>query len=284
MERKNTIMDTSSASLTNVYNFPTGRRLYALREVARLAMALVANDIAEHAATGVEHDTGLAAMEARAEALRRGRYGRDATTVDKRVDDVLVGIDSHLIARERVYGAGSQRGADAALVREKLLPQGAGAITKLAFVPEHERINVLLARARQADLAPVVARIPELPEMLAELETVNTEYGAVLSAYDRDRPAPDDLLAAQARGQEILAEVTAMIVARYARLPERRAEREALLEPILRQQEDIRLARQRRRRPRDIDPDTGIEIPAPDQPGVEPVPGDDAGTEPVAGA
>lgn len=277
-------MDTSAASLVNVYNFPTGRRLYALREVARLAMALVANDIAEHAATGVEHDARVAAMEARTEALSRGRYGRDATTVDKRVDDVLVGTEAHLIARERVYGTRSVRGGDAALVRLKLLPQGAGAITKLAFVPEHERIKALIARAREVDLAPVVARIPELPEMLAELETVNTEYGAVLSSYDRDRPAPDDLLAAQARGQEILAEVTAMIVARYARLPERRAEREALLEPIMRQQEDIRLARQRRRRPRDIDPDTGVEIPAPDQPGVEPEPGDDAGAEPVAGA
>jgi hypothetical protein len=277
-------MDTNAASLMTVYKFPTGRRLWALREVARLAMAFVASDIAEHAATGVEHDSGVAAMEARAEALGRSRYGRDATTLDKRVDDVIVGIDSHLIARERVYGERSERGADAALVREKLLPQGAGAITRLAFVPEHERVKALIARARAADIAEVVARIPELPEMLAELEALNTEYGTVLGAYDRDRPAPDDLLAAQARGQEILAEVTAMIVARYARLPERRAEREALLEPILRQQEDIRLARQRRRRPRDIDPDTGVEIPAPDLPGVAPVPGDDAGADPVVDA
>lgn len=268
----------------NTYKFPTGRRLYALREIARIAMALVANDIAEHAATGVEHDTRVAAMEARAEALGRSRYGRHAIALDRRVDDGVVGIEAHLVARERVYGAHSKRGADAALVRSKLLPQGAGAITKLAFIPEHERVKALIARAREEDIAEVVARIPELPEMLAELETLNTEYGTMLSAYDRDRPASDDLLAAQARGQEIMAEVTAMIVARYARQPDRRAEREALLEPILRQQEDIRLARQRRRRPRDIDPDTGVEIPAPDLPGVEPVPGDDAGNDPVASA
>jgi hypothetical protein len=277
-------MDSDAASLMTIYKFPTGRRLWALREIARLALAFAASEIAEHAAAGVEHDTEVAAMEARAEDLSRSRYGRDAIAIDRRVDDVLVGTEAHLVARERVYGVRSERGADAALVREKLLPQGAGAITKKAFVPEHERIKALIARARAADLAPIVARIPELPEMIAELETLNTEYGTVLGAYDRDRPAPDDLLAAQARGQEILAEVTAMIVARYARQPARRAEREALLEPILRQQEDIRLARQRRRRPRDIDPDTGVEIPEPDLPDVEPIPGDDPGADPVASA
>ena len=273
-------MDSNAVSLMNTYKFPTGRRLYSLREVARIAMALAANDIAEHAATGVEHDTRVAGMEARAENLGRSRYGRHATALDRRVDDCVVGIEAHLVARERVYGADSERGGDAALVRQKLLPQGAGAITKLAFVPEHERVKALIELARSADLDPVVKRIPELDAMLTELETVNTEYGTMLGAYDRDRPAAYELLAAQARGHDIMAEVTAMIVARYARLPERRAEREALLEPILRQQEDIRLARQRRRRPRDIDPDTGVEIPAPDLPGVEPAPGD----EPVASA
>jgi hypothetical protein len=276
-------MDSSAASLMNVYKFPTGRRLYALREIARIALALVANDVAEHAATGVEHDTRVAGMEARSEALGRGRYGRHATALDRDVDDKVVGIEAHLIAQERVYGTHSERGGDAALVRSKLLPQGAGAITKLAFIPEHERVKALIELARTEDLAPVVKRIPELEAMLGELATANTEFGTMLGAYDRDRPAPDDLLAAQARGHEIMAEVVAMIVARYARQPERRAEREALLEPILRQQEEIRLARQRRRRPRDIDPDTGVEIPDPDLPGVEPIPGDDTGDD-VAGA
>jgi hypothetical protein len=268
----------------NVCKFPTGRRLYALREIARIALALAANDIAEHAAAGVEHDTRVAAMEARSESLGRSRYGRHAIALDKRVDDGVVGIEAHLIAQERVYGARSARGADAALVRSKLLPQGAGAITKLAFVPEHERVKALIELARTADLDPVVKRIPELEAMIAELETANTEYGTVLGAYNRDRPTAADLLAAQALGHEIMAGVAAMIVARYARQPERHAERDTLLEPLLRQQEEIRLARQRRRRPRDIDPDTGVEIPAPDLPGVEPAPGDVPDDALVAGA
>jgi hypothetical protein len=257
-----------------IYKFPTGRRLNAVREVARRALALLANDIAAHAQTAVDHDTRVRAMEAKAEDISRSRYGADAPVLDRRADGAVIGIETHLEAQERVYGESSPRGIDAAFLRKKLFPQGAGAIARLPYVPEHERISAVIERAREPEIAAVVERIPELSDMLEELETVNREYGNALGAYDRDRPASEELLAAQARGQELLAEVAAMIVARYALLPDRRAEREALLEPILRQNEEIRLARQRRRKPRDIDPDTGVELPEPNLPGVEPVAGD----------
>jgi hypothetical protein len=275
-------MDSSASSLMTIYKFPTGRRLNAVREVARRALALLANDIAAHAQTAVAHDTRVRAMEAKAEDISRNRYGAGAPVLDKRADGVIIGIETHLEAQERVYGASSQRGIDAAFLRKKLFPQGAGAIARLPYVSEYERIGAVIERAREPEIAAVVERIPELQAMLDELETVNREYGNALGAYDRDRPASEELLMAQARGQELLAEVAAMIVARYALLPDRRAEREALLEPILRQNEEIRLARQRRRRPRDIDPDTGVELPEPDQPGVEPVPAGNDDTGPTA--
>jgi hypothetical protein len=259
----------------NLYKFGTGRRLNAVREVARRALALLANDIAVHASAAAQHDTQVVAMEARAEAGNRNRYGPEAPALDRRVDSAVIGIEAHLEGQERVYGTDSDRGGDAAFVRRELFPQGASTITRLPYVPQHERINGLILRAREPEIAVVVARIPELPAMLAELASLNTAYGNALGEYDRGRPASEELLAAQARGQELLSEVAAMIVARYALLPEQRAEREALLEPILRQNEEIRLARLRRRKPRDIDPDTGIELPGPDLPSVEPVADDD---------
>ncbi|HWN71733.1 MAG TPA: hypothetical protein VNM90_29045, partial [Haliangium sp.] len=227
----------------NIYKFPTGRRLNAVREVARRALALLANDIAVHASVAVAHDTEVLAMESRAEGTSRSRYGTEASGLDRRADSTTVGIEAHLEAQERVYGASSQRGRDAAFVRRKLLPQGAGAITRLPYVSQYERINALIQRARDPEIAPVIERIPELSAMLAELATVNAEYGTAIGAYDRDRPDSQELLAAQARGQELLCEVAALIVARYVLLPELRAERDALLEPILRQNEEIRLAR-----------------------------------------
>lgn len=277
-------MDSNSASLVNIYRFPTGRRLHAAREVARRALAMVVDDIAAHAQTAVAHDTKVAAMEASAEAGNRNLYGPDATGLDNRVDRATVGIDSYLEAQERVYGRDSQRGSDAAFLRHELFPRGAGAITRLPYVREHERINALIERSREANVAEAVARIPELPAMLTELEAINGQYGASLSDYDRERPTSEELAAAQARGQELLAEIVAMILARYALQPDKGDEREALLEPILRQQEAIRAARQGRRRPRDIDPDTGEELPGPDQPLPEPDLAAGAAGEPLASA
>jgi hypothetical protein len=276
-------MDTSAASLINTYKFPTGRRLHALREVARRSQVVEATDVAAHAQTAVAHDTALAAKEAQAEAASRNRYGRDAVPLDRRVDSTALGIESHLQAQERVYGAGSERGADANFLSRELFPLGANAIIQLPYVSQHERIEALLARTQEPAIAEAVARIPELADMLSQLEAVNLEYGTELGAYDRSRPTLEELFAGQVQGQELLAEVVALIVGRYALLPDRRAEREALLEPILRQNEDLRLARQRRRRPRDVAPDTGIELPEPDLPGVEPIPGDDV-TGPTADA
>jgi hypothetical protein len=275
-------MDSSASSLMNIYKFPTGRRLNAVREVARRALALLANDIAVHASAAVEHDTRVAAMEVRAEAGNRNRYGPEAPALDRRVDSAAIGIEAHIEAQERVYGPNSERGADAAFLRRELFPQGASTITRLPYVSQHERINALIQRSREPEIVVVVARIPELPAMLTELETLNTAYGNALGSYDRGRPASEELLAAQTRGQELLSEITAMIVARYALLPDLRAEREALLEPILRQNEEIRVTRLRRRRPRDIDPDTGVELPETDLPGVEPVPEDGDATGPTA--
>lgn len=277
-------MDSNSASLVNIYRFPTGRRLHAVREVGRRALAMVVDDIAAHAQTAVKHDARVAAMEARAEAGNRNLYGPEASAMDNRVDRATAGIESYLEAQERVFGGASQRGSDAAFLRRELFPRGAGAITRLPYVREHERINALLERSREASVAEAVARIPELPAMLAELEGINVQYGTALGDYDRERPSPDELAAAQARGQELLAEVVAMILARYALQPDKRDEREALLEPILRQQEAIRAARLGRRKPRDIDPDTGEELPGPDVPLPEPDIGDGTGSEPQASA
>jgi hypothetical protein len=155
------------------------------------------------------------------------------------------------------------------LLGNALFPNGAGAITSRAYVLEHEHILALLSRARDDDLAAAVARIPELPAMLARLEELDRQYGESLQPYDRG-PKRDVIKAAQAHGQELLARIVAAILARHAFQPDRTDERDHLLEPILRQNEAIRVARQRRRRPRDIDesgPGDGLDTDpdAPDQ-------------------
>lgn len=248
-------MGSDAASLIKIYKLPTGRRQYALREVEQRARALGANDIAGLAAQALVHDQEVARMELATEGVSRGRYGPEAVTLDGQVDRALIGIEVYLEAQIRVYGEDSQRGMDAALIDRTLFPNGAAAITARSYVLEHEAILALLHLAREGALAEAVARIPELPAMLAQLEELDRQYGASLLAYERDRPSFEEIKVAQAHGQEMLARVVAVILARHALAPDRTDERDHLLEPILRQNEAMRLARQRRRRPRDLEAD-----------------------------
>jgi hypothetical protein len=122
-----------------------------------------------------------------------------------------------------------------------------------------------------------VQRVPTLPVMLAQVRALNDAYGDSLQDYDRGRPTREQLSQAQADGQDMFAEVVAAILVEYAGQPERRADRDSLLEPVLRQNEAIRVARRRRRFPVDIDPGTGDELPGDDLP----APGSDDGVLPA---
>lgn len=174
-----------------------------------------------------------------------------------------------------MFGAEHPIGKDALLVRRELLPDGAGAITFLPFAAQHERVGTMLeiAERPETEVQAAVQRLPALPVMLAQVRTLNDAYGASLQAYDQGRPTRAQLTQAQQDGQDMFAEVFALILGEYAGQPERHADRDSLLEPVLRQNEAIRVARRRRRLPGDVDPDTGTERPG-SEPGDElPAPG-----------
>jgi hypothetical protein len=251
------------AAMASLYRFPTGRRLHAQREIARRATVLAIAPILAHTTRAITHEERVMAMEAAIAAATSTQYGTSAPELDRQVDRAITGTDLHLEAHVRVYGEHHPIGRDARLVREELLPDGARAITRLPYATQHERVAALLAAAEApgTELAAAVQRIPALPDMLAQLRVVNDQYGASLQDYDRGRPTREELAEAQAEGQDLLAESVFVIMAHYAGQPALRAERDSLLEPVLRQNEAIRQARRRRRGAVDIDPDTGAELP-----------------------
>jgi len=264
-------MSIRSADLMAMYQLPTGRRLHALREIARRALALAAAPVLAHATRAITHDDRVQIMEATFEAANTNQHGAEAVALDKQVDRAVTGVELHLDAQERVFGEEHPLGQDAALVRRELLPDGAGAITFLPFAAQHERVGAMLTIAEQpgTEIAAAVQRVPMLPVILAQVRALNDAYGASLQDYDRGRPTREQLAQAQAEGQDMFAEVVAAIVVEYAGQPERRAERDSLLEPVLRQNEAIRIARRRRRAPVDVDPGTGNELPGGEEPGSD---------------
>lgn len=276
------LMWRRAAETVAIYQFPPGRRAFAMADVAQRASARHMDAVVAHASLGVAHDRKLMELELRFKAGYDGAYGLDARVVDQLIDRALTGLDGYLDSQERIYGESSARGAAANAIRQALFPDGPGAITRLPFGEQHERTGVLLARAAGEDLAEHVSALPDLPPMLAEVDTLNQDYGRVLKDYAQDVPTREELREANERGQAYLAETVILILAHFVtHAPEDHDGLEHVIEPILRQNAMVRDARRRRRKPEDIDPDTGEELELPAEPGE---PGEPAApvTEPAA--
>lgn len=258
-------MAITTASLANIYGFPVGRRVFVQREVEKRARALGITAVADKAAQGVAHDTALLSKRIRARAGSDAVYGPEAARVDNQLDHCVTGFDAFLESQSRMY-LGERRGESAARLRHALLPDGPGAVIRLPYAQQHAQIDAMLARLEEGDLAQLTSDIPDALPTVGRLRTINVRYGEVLNSYEI-QPSTDDLRAADAIGQELLAETLVLIQAHFiANAPQDHEGRAHLLEPILRQNDAIRASRRRRRPPRDVDPDTGVELPEGDEP------------------
>jgi hypothetical protein len=248
--------------LPNLYRFSPSRALWALRQIQQRAMALSKGDIAALAAIGVSVAQEALDLLLRAQTNHTGQYPPEAAAADNLVDHGVAAVDGYLEVQARMY-QGEPRADSAERLRDALLPNGIAAITRLPYAEQHGQVGALLARAADAALAAHVAALPEMASLLQRLGVFNDRYGAILSQV-APRPTRDELREAERRCQEILEATAALIIGHYAlHEPDNRASRDHLLEPILQQNEAIRAARRQRRPPRDVDPETGDELPAP---------------------
>ncbi len=246
--------------LPPLYRFPFGRCEFTLREVARRASARNKSEIMALATRGADRAKGALMMSLLSQNSHGGQYPPEASIVDNLVDHCIAGIESYLELQWRVY-QGEPRAAAAERLRAELLPQGIAAITKLPYTEQHAQVNTMLERADDADLADDVAALPEMRSLLERVRTVNGDYGAILSNVV-SRASSAERRGAQQSCQELLSATAGLIIGHYAlHEPDNTADRDHLLEPILHQNAALGAARRQRRQPRDVDPDTGVELP-----------------------
>lgn len=258
------------AELLSLYKFPVGRCLFALRAVEERALAVSAAAVAELAGRGVAEVEDILNAQVRYRAGADGLYPPHAVAADGLVDRCLGGIDGYLDVQMRMY-PGEPRAQAAERLQQALLPHGVAAISRLPYAEEHSHVGALLARALAPGLAADVAALPEMAELLERLRVRNAEYGALLRSVPTT-PTRAEIDAGRERSQELLAGTAALIIGLYvARGPQYDAERDHLLQPILKQNEALRKARRRRQAPVDIDPTTGEELGA-DPDGEQPEP------------
>jgi hypothetical protein len=262
-----------ASSLVNLKKFPLGRAEFAFRQVGARSLERDLPAIAALATMGADQAAAAMAAELLLGAARTSQFPSEAGELDSLVDYGVSGLSGYCEVQVRLYH-GQERASAAERVRHALLPEGVAAVTRLPYAEQHRRVAALLERAQSPALAADVALLPEMPALTERLRELNQRYGVSL-AHTEDAPSREQIRAERARCQDLLAATVGMILGHFAMLPpERQADRDYLLEPILRQNDAIMAARRRNRVPRDVDPGTGVELPdePDDQPGDEPAP------------
>lgn len=249
-----------------VNKMPSGRRLWAVREVAGRARGLGAGMVVAACEEAIAHEEGLRRLEARwASQVRasqaKGDEEASATEVDRRLDRSLAAIFGQLQGVERVMGARSPQGKEAKELLERLFPKGLGAVVNLPFgeeVESAEEVVKALASSGAGQRMGVELFVEQLGEAVAKQR-------AILGMESRPLVYKEVRLGQEAGHRNLCRVVGAVLGVFWRDTQEHVDARASLLGPIAQQSEAVGEAMRRKTKPQDLDPATGQPSePAPD--------------------
>lgn len=274
-------MEPSLSALLNLYVFPTGRRLFALRRVGELAQKANAPELAAHCIAALSHDRKCLALEQKWSGIVAARRGKgapapckaipmDASAIDPLVDATLTAIRDN--AQKQTAGALPDDPIHAVVAGflKEIYPGGVQAVTSLPYVEELAAVDHILARLDENELSETVKDLG-LSRLVKRLATLNEQYRTALASPTPETLAFGEVKAARAAGQEHLLQAVAIILGKHHKsTPADLAARADLLGPILEQNDAIGALMRSRRAVSDVDPETGNAEPA--GAGSEPAP------------
>ena len=229
-----------------------GRISFALQGLSEATLAApgVADRVAQaRAASEKTAETRLAWARTKAASEARGK----AVEIDAQIDRALGSLAAIPQSLMRSMPEGDPTHQAAREFLKLALPEGAGKVVNLSFEAELHFVQAMLVRidaagdlAARAGVAPVIAVLKVLvPQFEAELNTrPKLIEHSVLRAHD-------------AQMQRALAAVIVQITAAHL---DDDAALSAALGPILAQIDRVRMARKNKRKVRDVDPETGVEV------------------------
>jgi hypothetical protein len=254
-------MDVALASLLNLYTFSTGRRLFALQQVHKIAAATGFTALKAHVAAAIKHDQTTRDLDFKWEGTPvtpegSGEVRRVDTLVDRTLSAIRDGAESQAAAATPGDGIAEKV---TGFLRE-IFPAGVQAITGMTFVEELAAVDGIVHKL-EGELAPVVEELG-LRRQAKRLADLAKEYRKAQEAPRAAGLEFGTVRAARAQGQENLLQAVAMILGKhYKNTPDEIAARANLLGPIVAQNEAIRLYLRSRRAVEDVDPETGEVAP-----------------------
>lgn len=254
-------MDGSLESLLKLHIFPTGRRIFALQQVLKIALAQSFDDLTAHCQAALQHDRATLSIE-RQYAGEPQDPGTNpaAQRVDALVDRTLTAIRDHAVAQTEGAPSDDPIHAEVAGFLKTLVPAGVSAITSLGYVEELAAVDQVVALL-QGDLAPSVTNLG-LGRLTTRLAFLAGQYREALEAPPPSLITWGKVRAARAEGQGLLLETVAIILGKHhKRTAQGTADRLTLLAPILKQDDAIGSYLRARRRVDDVNPETGEDAP-----------------------
>lgn len=257
-------MNTSLTAFIDIYLFPTGRRLFALRRVEERAKAAGFAELVTHCQAAVAHDQKCYELERRwagvaveSKAKTPVDGGLDAVTLDALVDRTLTAIRDAGLNQASGAIPGDPIHAKVAAFLKAIIPTGdVSDITGLAMVEEDVAVGAILALLT-GSLAATATELG-LDRLVVRLGDLHAKYHAALVAPGPEVLAFSDVRAARTVGQDLLVETIAIIAGKHHSKSEADvAARAALLGPIMEQNDAIAAASRGRRVVVDVNPDTG---------------------------
>lgn len=265
-------MDASLSALLHFYVFSTGRRLFALTEVQKLAGESGHVALGAHCAAAITHDRDTLQKEAKwSNDKSASQYAPEAKQTDIVMDVALGALRDSLEADARDAAPGDALGEAAAKLLHILFPQGLAAVTNAPFVDQLAEVQRIIACLQSAEWASVVNDL-SLGRRLTRLVELEKRYASAIALTTKNISFAE-VKDARTKGQQLMLQVVAMILGLFPsdNGPDTAA-RAKLLGPILRQNELIRAYMRSRRTVEDIDPDTGAVVPTLAESATPPLP------------
>ncbi|MFO0593096.1 MAG: hypothetical protein U0441_36475 [Polyangiaceae bacterium] len=271
-------MDTSFSALSSLFNFyvfPTGRRVFALGQVAAKAKASGHSDLTKHCNAAVAEDrkclalerkwAGVTAAAKRKVASIQPRPSERVRKLDGLVDRTLTAIRDN--AESQRAGAEDDDPIHATVTSflGEIFPTGVGDVTALPFVEELIAVEDILDKTSKPEVAKVIDEL-HLGTLFERLAGLTKQYRAALHVPE-EPPAMlfDEVRKARVSGEERMLEAVAMILGKHpSSSPKDTTARAELLEPILKQNAAIAVTMKTRAVVTDVNPETGepSDVPA----------------------
>lgn len=263
-------MQTGLFHLLNMRQMPTGRRVFIMRKMRAAAEALGATEIVDRCDEALAWDLKTMDMELGylSDKGQESRSRGEAQRFDQQIDARLAAMAA--IAQASTVGdAGDPVVQAAHAFLAEVFPLGVAALTQLSFEEQLAAVEQLLGRfVAPGDLAAQVDQLG-LQRYVTHLGPLVARFRQELEAESIARVTFDQLESARAKGRDLLASAVFLAAATYyRRTPADSQARNALLQELYRQDELLSRAFRRGRKVIDIDPDTGVEQPAP---GAQPI-------------